>query len=39
MQTGNHILGQYPTIESLYGQADDQLYRAKLGGRNRAMVA
>lgn len=27
------------TIEALYGQADDQLYRAKQRGRNQAMIA
>lgn len=27
------------TIEALYGQADDQLYRAKQCGRNQAMIA
>ncbi|MEY4907685.1 MAG: hypothetical protein RL260_1403 [Pseudomonadota bacterium] len=35
----NHLDSVGLTIEALYGQADDQLYRAKLGGRNRAMVA
>ncbi|WP_293995244.1 GGDEF domain-containing protein [Sphaerotilus sp.] len=34
-----HLDSAELTIESLYGQADDQLYRAKLGGRNQAMVA
>jgi PleD family two-component response regulator len=27
------------SIESLYGQADDQLYRAKQQGRNQAAMA